>query len=490
MGDYMKVLTAYQIKTTEDNAVQGGIFSYAELMKIAGDTATREILNRYSVIGKKICVMCGMGNNGGDGLVIASNLKRCGADVTLLLPMGYPVTNTAVNFRCGVEGIKTTDNFNDEYDFVIDALFGIGLNRLLSEKIAGIIEKINAYNCIKIAIDIPSGVFCDGGEVQTAFKADLTLTFTAYKLCQLLPQTSEYCGETVVLDIGLPVDDYAYLTIDKPQIIKRPQNSHKGTFGTAALFCGSYGMCGAEILASRAALRSGVGIVKALVCDKNYSAFTSSVPEAVTIPVATTQDGAPMVYDRTILSVLSSSNALLIGCGLGRSDESKKLVLRTLEKTQIPTVVDADGINALQGGIDIIRKITVPVVLTPHPAEMARFCDTTTDVIEANRVKFAKKFAVENNCYIVLKGSNTIVATPNGQIFFNTTGNDGLSTGGSGDVLSGMIVSRLAQGYKPLDAVLNSVYLHGAVADMLSKSISTRAILPGDIIEGLKKIYD
>lgn len=486
----MKVLTAVQIKSAEDNAVSRGIFSYAQLMKNAGGAAAKEILNRYSVIGKRVCVLCGNGNNGGDGLVIAANLKNCGADVCLLTPIGFPSTDTALSFKDSVKDIKIIDDFIGDFDIIVDALFGIGLNRFLSEKITNLIEKINEYDCIKIAIDVPSGVFCDGGKVATAFRADLTLSFTSYKLCQLLPQTSDFCGETLVLDIGLPIDDYAYLTIDKPETVKRPKNSHKGTFGTALLFCGSYGMAGAEILSARAALRSGVGIVKALVCDKNYTAFTNSVPEAVTIPVDTDVSGVPMVYDRTILSSLSSSSALLLGCGLGRSEEARKLVTRTLEKTQIPTVIDADGINALQGGINIIRKINAPVILTPHPAEMARLCDTTTDEIESNRVKFAKKFAVENNCYLVLKGTNTVVATPNGRIFFNTTGNEGLATGGSGDVLSGMIVSRLAQGYDPLTAVLNSVWLHGAVADMLAEKMPTRAILPSDIIEGLKTISD
>ena len=486
----MKVLLSSQIKSAEDNAVQNGIFSYEELMKKAGDSATREIINRYNIVGKKICVLCGNGNNGGDGLVIAAGLKRNGATVSLLTPIGFPSTDTALFYKDSVSGLNVIDDFTEGFDIVIDALFGIGLNRFLSENLSQLIEKINAYDCVKIAVDIPSGIFCDGGEVVTAFKANLTLSFTSYKLCQLLPQTSEYCGETVVLDIGLPVEEYAYLTIDQPKKVDRPKNSHKGTFGTVAMFCGSYGMCGAEILSSRAALRSGAGIVKALVCDKNYSAFTSSVPEAVTIPVATTAEGAPEVYDRTILSLLSSSDALLIGCGLGRSNEAKKLVLRVLEKTKIPTVIDADGINALQGNIDIIRKINAPVILTPHPAEMARLCDTTTDAIESNRVKYAKKFAVENNCYLLLKGANTIVATPNGRIFFNTTGNNGLATGGSGDVLSGMIVSRLAQSYEPLTAVLNSVWIHGAVADKLAQSVPTRAILPSDIIEGLKIISD
>lgn len=486
----MKILTANQIKIAENNAVESGIFSYTALMQRAGDAASREILRRYSVTGKKICIVCGAGNNGGDGLVIAANLKRYGADVHLLTPIGFPSTDTALYFKDSVSNIKIIDEFTGDYDFVIDALFGIGLNRFLSDGISELVEKINAYNCVKIAIDIPSGLFCDGGSVLTAFRADLTLTFSCYKPCQLLPHTSEYCGETVVLDIGLPLDDYAYLTIDKPVKRKRPKNSHKGTFGTALLICGSYGMCGAEILAARAALRSGVGIVKAIVCDKNYTAFTSSVPEAVTIPVSTAENAAPIIYDRTILSSLSNSRALLIGCGLGRSNDAVKCITRTLELTNIPTVIDADGINALVGNINLISKINAPVILTPHPAEMARLCNTTTEEIESNRVKFAKRFSTENNCYLVLKGSNTIVATPNGQIFFNTTGNDGLATGGSGDVLSGMIVSRLAQGYSPLDAVCNSVWLHGAVADELAKQISTRAILPTDIIEGLKTITD
>ena len=486
----MKVLTAAQIKKAEDNAVANGIFSYAQLMKMAGDAVTKEILNRYNVIGKKVCVLCGNGNNGGDGLVIAANLRRRGADVCLLTPIGFPSTDTALEFKKDVDGILIKKDFDGEYDFVIDALFGIGLNRFLSEEITRIIEKINNYDCVKISVDVPSGVFCDGGEVTTAFRADLTLSFSSYKLCQLLPQTSELCGETVVLDIGLPLDDYAYLTINKPNKVKRPQNSHKGTFGTALLICGSYGMCGAEILAARAALRSGVGIVKAIVCDKNYTAFTSCVPEAVTIPVETLPNGAPQIYDRTVLSALSNSTALLVGCGLGRSDEARRIVLQAIEKTTVPTVIDADGINALIGGINIIRKANAPIILTPHPAEMARLCDTTVESIQRNRVKFAKRFAVENNVYLVLKGCNTIVAAPNGEIFFNTTGNDGLATGGSGDVLSGMIVSRLAQGYDPLCAVLNSVWIHGAVADELSKTISTRAILPSDIIEGLKTISD
>ncbi len=486
----MKVLTALQITKAEDNAVKNGIFSYAQLMKRAGEAAADIISDRYAVSGKKICVVCGVGNNGGDGLVIAAALRKQGADIKLFCPLGFPATKTALKFKNSVDGIMQVNSFTDEYDIVIDALFGIGLNRALQKDIADLIEKINSYNCTRVAIDIPSGVFCDGGSVDCAFKADLTISFSCYKLCNLLPQTRDYCGEVVVADIGLQLDDYAYLTIDAPTLRKRPQTAHKGCFGTALLFCGSYGMCGAEILAAKAALRSGVGIVKAIVCDKNYPAFCASVPEAVTVPVPTATSGAPQMYDRTILSALSSSNALLIGCGLGRSADAVKMVKRTLEMTNIPTVIDADGINAIQGSIDLLRKTKAPLVLTPHPAEMARLCNTDTATVESNRIKYAKRFAVENQCVLVLKGANTIVAAPDGRLFFNTTGNVGLAVGGSGDVLAGMIVARLAQGYEPLDAALASVRLHGRAADVLATKISQRAILPTDIIDELKTIAD
>lgn len=486
----MKILTATQIRTAEDNAVKNGIFCYTDLMRAAGESACALIKKKYSVLGKKICIVCGNGNNGGDGLVIARELKKLGAEVNLFFPLGLPKTETALFFMDSVSDIKVIDSFSDSYDIIIDALFGIGFRRMLSEDIAHLIYDINNSSAIKIAIDLPSGIFCDGGGDNNAFKADLTITFSCYKLCQLLPPTSEFCGEIKVIDIGIPIEDYAYLTIEEPEKRPRTEHSHKGTFGTALLFCGSYGMCGAEILAAKSALRSGVGIVKALVCDKNYSAFCSSVPEAVTIPVSTAISGAPQVCERTILSSLSTSNALLLGCGLGTSKESVELVKRTLEYTNIPTIIDADGINILSSNIELIRKTSAPLILTPHPREMARLCGTTTEEIQSNRIKFAKKFAVEYRCFLVLKGSNTVIAAPDGKVFINTTGNSGLATGGSGDVLSGMIVSRLAQGYEPLEAALNSVWLHGKAADIAIKRICKRALLPSDIIEELKTVAD
>lgn len=484
----MKVLKKAQIRAAEENAVLNGIFSYTALMKNAGCAAADIICQHYNVQNKRVTVVCGCGNNGGDGLVVASQLSAEGAIVTVCLPLGDVKTDTARQMYPLPPDVKFSSVVEYNCDIMIDALFGIGLDRALEGAAADTIDKMNLCDAKKIALDLPSGVFCDGGVAGRAFRADLTVTFIALKPCHLLPPSSEYCGETVVADIGAPISEYEYLTTKPPVKQARPKNSHKGTFGTALLICGSYGMCGAEILAARAALRSGVGILKAVVCDKNYTAFTSSVPEAVTIPVGTAMSGAPAIDDKTLETALSSSSALLIGCGLGRSAESVKLVKRVLSLVNIPTVIDADGINALGGDINIIGKIKAPVIITPHPAEMARLCSVDTADIERNRVKYASALATEKGCVVVLKGANTVIAAPDGRVFFNTTGNAGMATGGSGDVLSGMLVAQLATGSTALRAATDCVWLHGHAADLATEHISEEALLPSDIIEELKTL--
>ena len=484
----MKVLKFSQVIAAEENAVNNGIFSYTALMENAGREATRIICKKYDIAGKRVCVVCGKGNNGGDGVVIASLLAKLGADVSIFYPFGAPVTDTAKFFLPLVDGIQKVQFVDKGYDFVIDAIFGIGLDRTLDNKTRSVINDMNACGGIKIAIDVPSGVYCDGGRDEVAFHADLTVTFIGYKPCQFLPETSEFCGETVVADIGVPIVEYAYNTIKKPEYNRRGRNSHKGTYGTALLICGSYGMSGALVLAARAALRSGVGILKAIVCDKNYNVFCTSVPEAVTIPVSTTSDGVPEIFDRTILSSASSSNAMLLGCGLGQSEDAKRIVRNTLLLSSIPIILDADGINAIASDINILRKTKAPVILTPHPKEMARMLGVSTADVERNRIRIAKKFAVDFNCVLVLKGSNTVVASPDGRIYINTGGNPGMATGGSGDVLGGMMVAYLAGGTTPLDAALSAVWWHSYAADRATEKITQEALLPSDIIEELKSL--
>lgn len=485
----MKVLSVEQIRNAERTAVLSGLFSYADLMKNAGKAVFEEIAGRYAIVGKRFLILAGSGNNGGDGLVLAGLLHNSGALVELYLPFGPPRTDTARVFAESVSNIPLCNQITDSYDFYVDALFGIGLDRPLSPETENLINFVNSLDGVKISVDIPSGIIADSGRAQAVFKADLTVTFIGYKLSQLLPETSDFCGEVVLNDLGIDTkNDYSYSVIDPPKPRKFSKNSHKGTFGTALAVCGSYGMCGAAVLSAKAAAVSGAGIVKAVICDKNYSAFTHSVPEAVTVPVETSADGAPIIYEKTALSALSGAAALLIGCGLGTTDAAKNAVKKFLKVTDIPTVIDADGINALADNIDILRSIRAPYVLTPHPGEMARLFGTTVGDIEAHRVQYAKKFACHYNCVLVLKGANTVVAAPNGEVYFNITGNYGMAKGGAGDVLSGIIVALLANGYNTLDAALTAVYVHGAAGDRAARKFTKRTMLPSDILGELKFI--
>ncbi len=485
----MKILTATQIRTAERDAVQSGIFScFSSLMEKAAKTTFEYIINNFDVVAKKICVVCGCGNNGGDGIVVANLLKSKGAFVTLVFPMGKPTSSPADEFLYLADDITIVNDIPSSCDILIDALFGIGLNRELDGDILETVNKMNDTNALKIAIDIPSGVNADGKFSYNAFCADFTLTFIALKPCFVLPCTLDYCGKVILLDIGVKTTEYAYQTTEMPLKPKRKINTHKGTYGTALMVTGSYGMCGASVLSAKAALVSGVGMVKSFVCDKNYSAFTVSVPEAVAIPVLTTQSGAMDVYEKQLVSALSSSNAMLIGCGLGKSEEAVKLVFRALQITTIPTVIDADGINALSRDIQLLKKIKVPTVITPHPKEMARLCETNVSNIEANRPEYAKRVATRFNTVVVLKGARTVIASPDGKVYFNMTGNSGMATGGSGDVLAGMITARLCLGESTLEASLNAVWLHGYAGDKALSQYSMEGLLPTDIIAELKTL--
>lgn len=483
----MKIMTYSQIKSAENYAVHSCGETFATLMEKAGNSAADEIIKRYNVNGKTVNIVVGSGNNGGDGLVIAAALVSVGAEVIITAPFGIPGTETASHFSSITDSVTVKESVEETADIYIDALFGIGLNRPIVGAAEEIINELNRCKGVKIAVDIPSGIYADGGRADTVFRADLTITFIGLKISQVLPLTSSFCGETVLYDLGITPREYSYLSIEESSSLKRDKNAHKGTFGTAFLICGSYGMCGAQILSAKAALRSGAGIVKAVVCDKNYTAFTISVPEAVTIPVQTAENGAPVVYEKTLFSGLSSSSACLVGCGLGRTDEAAKLVRRTLEISEIPTVIDADGINGLLSDINILRRTKAPVILTPHPAEMARLCDTTTSDIERNRIRYAKSFATEYGCTLVLKGANTIVATNKGELFFNTTGNPGMATAGSGDVLAGIITAYLAAGQTPIEAAKRGVYMHGKAGDKARDILGEEYMSATDIIKGLKE---
>lgn len=483
----MKILNRSMIRSLEKNAAESGIFSYEEMMENAGCTAFGILADNYDFEGKKVLVALGNGNNGGDGAVIAEKLSKI-CETEIYRPFGNFNSYPAKKFEKSISDIKKTETLSDKYDYVIDALFGIGLNRPLDLKTQEVIKKLNDLSGIKISVDIPSGIDCDAEAGQTnAFKADFTVTFISLKPCFVLPPFNEYSALTKVADIGIKPTDYLYKTTHAAYK-KRPKNAHKGTFGTALTFCGSYGMCGASVLSAKSALRSGVGILKAAVCDKNYSAFTSCVPEAVVSLFKTDSDGFADIPEERTVSLLNSADAVLFGCGTGRSDKAVKALKAIIKNSEIPMVLDADGINILSQDINIIRERKAPLIISPHPKEMSRLTGLSVSEIENNRIKAAADFAEKYKVTVILKGANTVVACSDGEIFINTTGNSGMASGGSGDVLSGIIVSLLAQGYSEKDAAVTAVYIHGLAGDLAAKRLTKRSMIASDIIEELKFI--
>ncbi len=481
----MRVLTKNSVEESEKNAVQSGAFSFRELMENAGNRAAEIIMREYAVENKKIALLCGSGNNGGDGFVTARRLFEYGADVTVITPCGKPATENALFYYEKLDGIRITDTFEGEFDIIIDALFGIGLNREMSAELISLIERVNQADAVRIAIDLPSGVHADSGRVLgAAFDAELTVTFIALKPCFVLPPASDYCGRVITADIGVTPVEKDYYVTEAPEFPKRRHNSHKGSYGTALLVCGSYGMAGAAILACRAALRSGVGIAKCVLCDGIYPAFTAAVPEAVCLPVKQSENGT---FADGILAdeYLKGADAVLFGCGVGKGENIKALLEKLIISADLPLVLDADGINALASGIELLKKSNAPIIITPHPGEMARLVGKTTAEVESDRINTARSFAQEYNCIVVLKGADTIVASPDGEISFNLPGNPGMAKGGSGDVLAGICVSLLAQGLEPLKAAKAAVYLHSTAGDKAARKRGERAMLPSDIIEEL-----
>ena len=479
------VLTKDLIKKSEESAVLSGAFSFRELMFTAGTRAAEIIARKYGCSNKKVALLIGNGNNGGDGCVIADYLYSHGADVTVITPLGEPKTENAKYYYDKLAFVKKAKTLEGDFDIIIDALFGIGLNRAPDRKITDLLKKVNAANSARIAIDLPSGIDCDSGRIwDTCFDAQLTVTFIALKPCFLLPPGSDYCGEVIVADIGVKPIKAEYEIIKEPVFPKRRHNSHKGTFGTALLICGSYGMAGAAVLSAKAAMRSGVGIAKCMLCDGIYPAFTSCLPEAVCIPVKQTGQGS-LNGDINIKELTENASALLFGCGVSQTEDTSKILKEIIENVNIPTVIDADGINLLSRSIGLLEKVKAPIVLTPHPAEMARLCKTDVKSIEADRIGYAKEFAAKHNCTLILKGANTVVAEPQGKISLNIKGNPGMATAGSGDVLAGVLVSLLAQGMSVTEASKAAVYLHSLAGDKALAKRGERAVIASDIIEEL-----
>ncbi len=449
---------------------------------------------------QKYMVFCGPGNNGGDGLAIARLLilKNNKVQVFILGNTGKNSADFLINLE-KLQAITTHIELLEEEttfpaissaDVVIDALFGNGLNRPLDSLSGALVTHINYSGVPVIAIDIPSGMFADKSSKGNAvIHATFTLTFQVMKLAFLLSENAAYTGKVHIMDIGLHQQYYNDTATDfeitEPETIHsfiqpRKKFSHKGTYGNAALIAGSHGMMGAAVLGAKACMRSGAGKLTCYIPSCGYTILQSTVPEAMCIT------GTNEKY-HTSLTLNTEYDAYAIGPGFGQHETGATVLETLLDKKPRRLIVDADGLNLLSANFHLYSKIPPHTILTPHPKEFERLFGTTKNDFE--RLGLALQKAKELQVYIVLKGNYSFVATPGGKGYFNPTGNPGMSTAGSGDVLTGILLGLYAQYNNAEQVALTGVYLHGLAGDIASKQQTEETLVAGDIIECMSAAF-
>ena len=513
-GRKMRLLTSDEMKKVEAHAVQRGL-SYQRMMENAGAACARNlrsIVEKESGTRRNVAILCGKGNNGGDGFVIARKLYESGYRVCLILVAGYPGTHEAeYMYKLTAElNIPTIWYDADQpkasktiqsAEIIVDAVFGFSFRGEVKPELASVFRLVNEAQGLKFAIDMPSGAYCDSGLCdESCVRADYTIAVSALKPAHILHPAADCCGDIIVANIGIPEESFAAVgsglyTYHANEIAdrfpRRKVDAHKGDFGHLLCICGSADMPGAAFLAAKAALRSGVGLVTLAFPQSLYPALTVKLTESLFLPLEETPDGAlSRNCIPTLLRRLDRYDAIVIGCGLSVCEDTAAVLQAVLENATVPVIVDADGINLLSRNIDLLQNAAAPVILTPHPKEMARLAQCTAQQVQDDRTGLARRFAHEQGVYLVLKGSNTVIATPDDdRLYINVTGNNGLAKGGSGDVLAGMLGAFAAQKVPLSDALCLGVYLHGYCADELAQKVSKTGMLPTDVIEALPECY-
>ena len=504
----MKLVTGEEMRLIDKIAIEEYKIPGIILMEAAGRTVVEEI-EEFLLLSanKRVVVVCGKGNNGGDGFVIARHLllKNYSVKVYLLASPEEIIGDSKANLdilmklNCIPEYPIKADNLRKdllESSLIIDAILGTGFKGNISYDIKSAIEIINASDTTVFSVDIPSGVMADSGAIsQSVVMANKTIALQLPKIGNVNYPGALYNGELIVKDIGIPNRTHQELplknnVITKEALIKvlpkRKGDTHKGTYGNALIVAGSAGMTGAAILSANAAMRMGAGIVRLAAPDSINSILESRLTEVITIPLKESKRGYMGIDDiDKVIGMLNISNAIAIGSGCGTTLELENLIRNVLEISEIPIVIDADGINVLSHKIDFLSKAKVPVILTPHPKEFSKLTGLSIQEINNNRVETARSFAVKWKVHLVLKGARTVVAYPNGEIYINITGNPGMATAGSGDVLTGMITGLLAQGIKPDIAVVAAVYLHGKAGDFAALEKGEYGLIAGDMVEAI-----
>lgn len=449
---------------------------------------------------KKVAVICGYGNNGGDGVAIARLLKARKIDVTLhfIGQQNHATDSTKQQIKIaqkyGVPMTPLPDNLST-YTTLIDALFGVGLSRDVSDEYAVTIEKINQSQADIMSVDIPSGICASSGNVLgTAVKARHTVTFAYKKLGCVLYPGCEYCSDVTVKDIGIndicfegqPPAAYTYSKQDLPDLLPvRANYSNKGTFGKILIIAGSATMSGAAYFSAKAAYKTGAGLVKIFTPEPNRTILLSQLPEAI----LTTYDPAN-IDTRSLHEALSWAHVVVIGPGMSTETSTKQILSQVLEHCQVPVIIDADGLNVLAQNIALITNHKHPIIITPHLGEMSRLTSKTIKHISHCLISEAVEFAKQYQVICVLKDARTIVANGQDSFYVNQSGNNGMATGGSGDVLTGIIAGLIAQHSSPELAATLGVYLHGLAGDYAEQNSNAYSMTAEDIIYGLTNVMN
>lgn len=492
----MKFFTSDQIKKWDAFTIENEPITSIDLMERAANAFAVRLCELVDS-SKQIHIFCGPGNNGGDGFAIARILKQSGYEVLAYSCFGEknPSPDCQTNIK-KLQNILSVKSLNSPQDFptiddssiVIDALFGIGMVRPLEGICSLLVDHLNHCNSTILSVDVASGLYSDytSNKNSSIIKPNLTLTFQQPKLALLLPENEVFVGKFEVLEIGLSREFYKtedsiyHITNRKEasEILKpRSKFSHKGSYGHALVWTGSYGKMGAALLASKAAMRTGTGLLTAHIPSCGYTIMQTSLPDAM----VEVDGGEKEISDSK--ADLTKYNAIGVGPGIGQSILTEKAFANLLTSTSIPLVIDADALNILSRRQEMFRYVPANSILTPHPKEFERLAGKAANDYES--IKLLQEFCKAKNVITVLKGAHTIVCLPSGELHFNNSGNPAMAKAGMGDVLTGIIVGLLAQGYSPKDAAILGVYLHGKTADLLVEKTGPYSLLASDVAENI-----
>ena len=499
----MKIFTSAQIKELDKYTIENEPISSLNLMERAAQTMVRSIIELWSTT-TPIVVFAGPGNNGGDALAIARMMADQGYQVIVYLfnISGHLSPDCAANKKLLEENkriklfVEVTQEFDppvlDEQTLVIDGLFGSGLNKPLAGGFASLVKYINASPSKVISIDMPSGLMAEDNTYNVRaniIRANLTLTLQQPKLSFFFAENQQFIGKLRVLDIrlskeGMKKIEAQYTVIDENDIrsrmLHRNAFAHKGDMGTALIIAGSYGMAGAAILATKACLRSGVGKAIVHTPRRNNDIMQISIPEAVM-----DIDRDELYFSDTVDT--EDVDAVCIGPGLRQQENTAIALISQIRRSHCPTVLDADALNILANHRAWLQQLPKGIIMTPHPKEFDRLEVHCTDSYE--RLSKAREMAKRLQAYILLKGHYTTLCMPDGHIFINSTGNAGMATAGSGDVLTGIITGLLARGYKQEDACIVGMYLHGLAGDTAARELGEESVMAGDLIQYLPSAF-